>query len=77
MLNPKKYLSKTCEDFLNTEILSFVFQVKEQGFLIQTIASNAVVFPFTHIKWNPRDKAAEEITESLPMKGIQGYTVSS
>lgn len=56
---------------MNTEILSFVFQVKEHGFFIQTVAYSSVVFPFTHTKWNPRDDTAEEITESLPMKVVQ------
>lgn len=47
---------------MNTEILSFVFQVKEHGFFIQTVAYSSVVFPFTHTKWNPRDDTAEEIS---------------
>ena len=62
---------------MNTETLSFVFQVKEHGFFIQTIAYSSVVFPFTHTKWNPRDDTAEEITESLQMKDIQVCVVFS
>lgn len=39
---------------MNTEILSFVFQVKEHGFFIQTVAYSSVVFSIYPHKMEPK-----------------------